>query len=212
MKTLFIVVGIVLICAGAFYTFNSYIYNEKQGEAQLYEPYRATLTGEQVCLSHKDTSGPQTMECALGIKTDGGEYYALDLSLMSQTSPTIPSGARFTANGTITPLERLSTDHWQKYEMVGIFSVTDGVEVESEEPAPVTPTPTTPAPVAAKPCFVGGCSSQVCSDQEGMVSTCEYRPEYSCYQGATCERQASGQCGWTQTPALKACLMNPPTE
>ncbi len=57
-------------------------------------------------------------------------------------------------------------------------------------------------------CYVGGCSSQICSDQEGMASTCEYREEYACYQTATCERQASGQCGWTETPALKACLQN----
>ena len=57
-----------------------------------------------------------------------------------------------------------------------------------------------------EPCYVGGCSSQVCSDQEGVVTTCEWREEYACYQGATCERQASGSCGWTETPALTACL------
>ncbi|MBA3499496.1 MAG: hypothetical protein M4D80_20160 [Myxococcota bacterium] len=57
-------------------------------------------------------------------------------------------------------------------------------------------------------CFVGGCSSQICSDQEGVISTCEFRPEYACYQEASCERQASGDCGWTQTPALTTCLAN----
>jgi uncharacterized protein DUF6748 len=60
-------------------------------------------------------------------------------------------------------------------------------------------------PVAAQ-CFVGGCSSQICSDQEGVISTCEARPEYACYKTATCERQADGQCGWTATPELDACL------
>lgn len=58
-------------------------------------------------------------------------------------------------------------------------------------------------------CFVGGCSGQVCSDQEGVVSTCEWRAEYACYQTATCERQADGECGWTETPELTACLANP---
>ena len=57
-------------------------------------------------------------------------------------------------------------------------------------------------------CFVGGCSAQICSDQEGVISTCEFRPEYACYQQASCERQADGECGWTQTPALQACLAN----
>ena len=56
------------------------------------------------------------------------------------------------------------------------------------------------------PCFVGGCSSQLCSDRDDLVSTCEWRDEYACYRTATCERQADGACGWTQTPALLACL------
>ncbi len=62
---------------------------------------------------------------------------------------------------------------------------------------------------AAGECFVGGCSGQVCSDQEGIITTCEYRPEYACYQDATCERQATGECGWTQTTELQACLASP---
>jgi hypothetical protein len=55
-------------------------------------------------------------------------------------------------------------------------------------------------------CFIGGCSNQICSDQEGAVSTCEFREEYSCYQTAKCERQADGECGWTQSSELMACL------
>jgi hypothetical protein len=55
-------------------------------------------------------------------------------------------------------------------------------------------------------CFVGGCSGQICSDQEGAISTCEFLPEYACYHDATCERQTDGTCGWTQTDELLACL------
>jgi hypothetical protein len=55
-------------------------------------------------------------------------------------------------------------------------------------------------------CFVGGCSGQVCTDVEGLITTCEWRDSYACYQTATCERQADGSCGWTETPELDACL------
>lgn len=55
-------------------------------------------------------------------------------------------------------------------------------------------------------CYVGGCSGQVCSDQEGVITTCEWHEEYACYHQATCERQQDGACGWTQTPELQACL------
>jgi hypothetical protein len=57
-------------------------------------------------------------------------------------------------------------------------------------------------------CYVGGCSGQICSDQEGVISTCEWKDEYACYASATCERQPDGQCGWTATPELTACLGN----
>ncbi|MBP6945698.1 MAG: hypothetical protein KBC74_03805 [Candidatus Pacebacteria bacterium] len=59
-------------------------------------------------------------------------------------------------------------------------------------------------------CFIGGCSSQICSDQPDVVSSCEYRSEYACYQKAACERQVSGKCGWTKTTELESCLLNPP--
>jgi hypothetical protein len=63
-------------------------------------------------------------------------------------------------------------------------------------------------PVASGGCYVGGCSSQICSDDPGVVSDCMYRKEYACYKTAKCERQSNGQCGWTETAELKMCLAN----
>ncbi len=62
-------------------------------------------------------------------------------------------------------------------------------------------------PKTTKGCVVGGCSSQLCGEEgDDLVSTCEWTEKYSCYQKATCERQASGQCGWTETPELLQCI------
>lgn len=58
---------------------------------------------------------------------------------------------------------------------------------------------------AMKPCIKTGCSSQVCSDRN-VITTCEWRPEYACYQKAVCERQGNGNCGFTRSPELNACL------
>jgi hypothetical protein len=61
-------------------------------------------------------------------------------------------------------------------------------------------------PPAARPCFKTGCSGTVCAD-EPRVTTCEFRPEYACYQTATCERDAAtGACGFRRTPELISCL------
>ena len=182
---------------------NSYFAVEKQKEITITEPYRASLTGEQVCLPPKSTDGLATLECARGIKTDEGEYYALDFDVSSQTPPDIQNGERFSADGVVTPIERLNTDQWQKYDIEGIFSITDSFEFEGERNEPITPIP---EPSVAATCYIGGCSSQICSDRPDMISDCMFRPEYACYTDAVCERQSSGQCGWTETPAFTQCI------
>lgn len=57
----------------------------------------------------------------------------------------------------------------------------------------------------AKRCLKTGCSSEVCSDRD-VVTACIFRPEFACYQKATCARQATGECGFTQTAELASCL------
>ena len=59
---------------------------------------------------------------------------------------------------------------------------------------------------ADAPCYVGGCSDEVCSAQEGVITTCIWKPEYACDQAATCERQATGECGFTHDEAYDACI------
>lgn len=59
------------------------------------------------------------------------------------------------------------------------------------------------------PCVVTGCSGQICADEEA-ASTCEWTDAYACYTDyGICERDASGACGWRETPELEACLADP---
>lgn len=192
-----------LMLIAVFFILNSYFQREREIENTVTEPYRAELTGVQTCLPKKDTNGPVTLECALGIKTDDGEYYALDFDLSSQTPPDITNGKRFSARGVVTPIERLSSDQWHTYDIKGIFSVTDSFMFEDDVTQPMELEPEVPA---RDSCFVGGCSSQICSDRPDVVSDCMYRPEYACYKDAVCERQTSGQCGWTSSQTLSQCL------
>lgn len=70
------------------------------------------------------------------------------------------------------------------------------------------------APIIANGCAVAGCSGQLCVSAEEastIVTTCEYRDQYACYAEASCERQANGTCGWTETTELKQCLASPPS-
>ncbi len=73
--------------------------------------------------------------------------------------------------------------------------------------------PSAGAPAPGGECVRGGCSGTLCSEPgNDMATTCEWKPEYACYQKAECKRQAGGACGWTKTPELDACLANPPKE
>ncbi len=132
-KILLTIITLLLISLVGFFALNSYIYNTKQESNEIPEPYRATLNGEYVCLPHVDQTGPQTDECAHGIKTDAGEYYVVDLNLMSQAPIVLEIGQHFTANGVLTPIEHLSTDHWRQYPVLGIFSITDSVVIDTDE-------------------------------------------------------------------------------
>ncbi len=101
-----------------------------------------------------------------------------------------------------------------------VVSTTSPIEVPSEQKPPSVPVapieppldsvpPSTPPPSVppiSDGCLKGGCSGQLCTDSPDMVSTCEWREEYACYKDALCERQPSGKCGWTPTPALTQCL------
>lgn len=79
-----------------------------------------TVSGRITCLPHKNTTGPQTMECATGLLADDGEYYALDLSAVTYSAGT----ERMRVSGHFTPTEALSTNMWQKYRMRGIIAVS----------------------------------------------------------------------------------------
>lgn len=61
-------------------------------------------------------------------------------------------------------------------------------------------------------CIKAGCSGTICieSGADQLMTTCEMKPEYACYQGAECKVQSSGKCGWTIDERLEKCLASPP--
>lgn len=110
-------------------------------------------------------------------------------------------------NGGFSPSCVPNNDPPPQLTCASVLCITGTTCVETPTgPQCVASTP--PPPPPPPPCVKGGCSGQVCA-YYSVITTCEFRPEYACYQTATCARQANGQCGWTQTPALTSCLANP---
>jgi hypothetical protein len=87
---------------------------------------------------------------------------------------------------------------------------SEGFYVKLSDGKSPTPTPAPTKPVAGAGCVIGGCSSQLCVDagKGDVATTCEWTEAYACYQTAQCEKQATGQCGWTETKELNQCLLD----
>ena len=91
-----------------------------------------TLTGTFGCLPHKDTTGPQTEECAFGFTTDDGIHYAVNFGQSAGMANAFQAGTRGTYTGFVVPIETLSSDQWQKYDIAGIFTITEHSPVPAQ--------------------------------------------------------------------------------
>jgi len=123
-NTFIILVGILVLGVLGFFAFNQYIYHQKQASETILPPFDGEITGEYVCLPHKDTRGPQTMECAYGIRLEDGTHLALDFGQNQQDLSQFQVGQTARLNGHLIPIEAVSSSHWFKYDTRGIFYVS----------------------------------------------------------------------------------------
>ena len=78
-----------------------------------------TIRGEAMCLPHKNTDGPQTLECAFGLKDEKGQYYGLsDSDPNYKNVSSMPMGKKVEISGTF---EKGTSE---KYPTIGTLHVT----------------------------------------------------------------------------------------
>lgn len=167
---------------------------------------------------------------------DPNEYYDLSLRIVKSTSDRFPAEAdhikigkyparqisTYNEVGLHTQVELQAETEYENKVIYSSFLYKTTVRLntirqilstfEFIDEAQPSPTPTKSAGnsqrFVGEGCKVGGCSSELCldKDSEGVYSICIYNPVYECYKTARCERQENGECGWSQTEELKACL------
>ncbi len=78
---------------------------------------------------------------------------------------------------------------------------------------PITPTDpsnspgNSTAPTPTVKCYQGGCSGEICSSQEEVISTCELIPGMECLKvGASCQLVA-GDCRWVLNEESARCFL-----
>ena len=90
-----------------------------EGEVGTPQAGPITIEGVMVCLPHKNTSGPQTTECAFGLKDDAGRYFAL-----SDTDPNYQNIMGVGTNDRIRVEGTFATRANSNYQDVGLIKVT----------------------------------------------------------------------------------------
>lgn len=119
MKNARLILGVAIILLMVF----AGIYLTKSVDENVVTPGPTILTGTSICLPHRDTTGPQTMECAFGISTENGENYALSMS--PNMSQEFQVNQQITVKGHLVPIEAISSDHWRIYDVKGIVQVEE---------------------------------------------------------------------------------------
>lgn len=76
-----------------------------------------TVRGTMVCLPHKNTDGPQTLECAYGLKTEAGNYGLRDSDPTYKNIMGLPMGEEVE----ITGVFEAKTD--AKYDSLGVIEI-----------------------------------------------------------------------------------------
>ena len=81
-----------------------------------------TISGEMICLPHRNTDGPQTLECAMGLKADNGNNYSLDDPGWKYLIG-VGGGAKVRITG------KLSKKQDSKYDSEGIITIQSLVKI-----------------------------------------------------------------------------------
>ncbi|HJP81128.1 MAG TPA: hypothetical protein VJ841_01885 [Candidatus Saccharimonadales bacterium] len=118
-KPLIITLVVILLIAAAslaIYLTGAY---KKLTESQNQTPVTPTVSysGKIVCLPPKDSNGPHTLECALGLQTDANTYYGLSGATGSDLADASGSDKKVKVTG---ELQEIGSD---KYKMSGVITV-----------------------------------------------------------------------------------------
>lgn len=113
------VIGLIII-TGLALAYVSAITQPLPPLSDTVTPGPINVTGQMVCLPHKNAAGPQTMECAFGVKADDGRYYGLQgLDQHQLINGNLTTQMHVTVKGSVT-----RPDHSERYDVAGNILVS----------------------------------------------------------------------------------------
>jgi hypothetical protein len=111
-----LVIGIIVLIAIILWSYGFFGTHAPQSAQESEE---VTLAGTIVCLPHRNSSGPQTLECAYGLHGDDGQYYGLTDMAAPRTTlvTTFPTDSHVVVRGMLA----LGED--QRYATIGTIEM-----------------------------------------------------------------------------------------
>lgn len=79
-----------------------------------------SIKGTTLCLPHKDTNGPQTLECAYGLKDEKGQYYAI-----RDLDPTYKNISQLAMNSEVTLVGNFREETSKVYPIIGAIEISE---------------------------------------------------------------------------------------
>ena len=117
-------IGLIALGVIAYFVFRERPVATPEGAVGGVSRQEVIMEGEVVCLPHRNTSGPTTMECAYGLRDDLGNYYGLDATnLSSTTPPEYEVGDRISIEGELVPQEDMPANFWNTYNITGLIAL-----------------------------------------------------------------------------------------
>lgn len=97
-----------------------FIIRQRGGDIPVY----VSLKGEYACLPNRPTDAPVTLECALGLKSNNGSYYALDMTDQDPTmSSVLQAGQKMEVSGGMLYITDKNSWALKKYDIKGVLKV-----------------------------------------------------------------------------------------
>lgn len=87
-------------------------------------PELITLEGTYVCLPLL-AQGANSADCAFGIESDDGIFYAVNFGARAGSMADFLAGAHIKAKGTLILRDNLNPNSWEKFDMHGLFTVIE---------------------------------------------------------------------------------------
>ncbi len=134
LKNILLSIGLLAVIGGLYFAFNTTSTprgqaapstNTQQTVALTANQNSVTVEGVYVCLPPLDSTPSKSKDCAFGLQSTDGVYYAVNYQKEAGYMDQFVEGQAVKVKGYITTRENLRPDRWAKFTMNGLLTIVE---------------------------------------------------------------------------------------